>query len=370
MTNRLIIAAAGSGKTTYLVKCALQETKNILITTYTIANENEIRKKFIELNGCVPPNVTIKTWYSLLLQHGVKPFQGVFLEDDVKGMILVNGRSGVKYVGKRGPVYYSEEELRKFYFTEDMKMYSDKIAKFVCRCDEKTNGAVIKRISNIFSKVFIDEIQDMAGYDLEVIKSLLKAECDVLMVGDPRQVTYHTHNEAKYRKYSNGDIEGFLKNECKKIKYDLDSSTLNNSYRNNDLICEYSSELYPEYSKTGSLQIERTSHDGVFLVRPKDVRKYLSIYNALQLRDKRTVKVDDKYPVINMGESKGLTMDRVLIYPTKAMKDWMKEHTTELKPKTKSQFYVALTRAKYSVGIVYDFDESTSIPGVKRYSGS
>lgn len=64
MVNRLIIAAAGSGKTTYLVKHAMQQSDSVLITTYTIANESEIRKKFIELNGCVPHNVTIQTWYS------------------------------------------------------------------------------------------------------------------------------------------------------------------------------------------------------------------------------------------------------------------------------------------------------------------
>ena len=61
MVNRLIIAAAGSGKTTYLVKQAMQQSDSVLITTYTIANELEIRKKFIELNGCVPHNVTIQS---------------------------------------------------------------------------------------------------------------------------------------------------------------------------------------------------------------------------------------------------------------------------------------------------------------------
>jgi len=44
--NRLITAAAGSGKTTFLVKDALKyRNENILITTYTQANEIEIKKK-------------------------------------------------------------------------------------------------------------------------------------------------------------------------------------------------------------------------------------------------------------------------------------------------------------------------------------
>lgn len=114
MVNRLIIAAAGSGKTTYLVRQAMQQADNVLITTYTIANELEIRKKFIEHNGCVPHNVTIQTWYSFILQHGVRPFQWVVLDDKINGMILVNEKSREKYDGKFGPVYYGEDDYRNY----------------------------------------------------------------------------------------------------------------------------------------------------------------------------------------------------------------------------------------------------------------
>lgn len=368
MNNRLIIAAAGSGKTTYLVKSALLEASPVLITTYTEANEREIRKKFVELNGCVPANVTIQTWYSFLLQHGVRPFQGILTEEKIKGMVLVNSKSGLKYQGKKFPVYYKEDtEFYKFYFTDDMKMYSDKIAKFVCRCNKETDGSVINRIGHIYSKVYIDEIQDMAGYDLELIKLLMKSESDILMVGDPRQVTYHTHNEAKYKKYNGGDIESFIKEECKKVQCDIDMTTLNASYRNNESICKYSSLLYPEYEAPTSKQKTVTGHDGIFLVRKKDIKEYLQRYDTVQLRDKRTVAVNNDYTAINMGEAKGLTFERVLIYPTGPMLNWIKNHTKELKPKSRSQLYVAITRAKYSVGIVCDYTDKTDIEGTIKY---
>lgn len=367
MVNRLIIAAAGSGKTTYLVKQALEQSDNLLITTYTNANEQEIRKKFVELNGYIPHNVSVQTWYSFLLQHGVRPFQGVVLDDNINGMILVNQKSGKKYDGKHGPVYYGEEDYKKFYFTDEMKMYSDKIAKFVCRCDKHTGGKVSRRISRIYRKIYIDEIQDLAGYDLDIIKSLLQTDSDVIMVGDPRQVTYHTHNEQRYKKYANGNIEEFLQNECKKIACIFDRETLNDSYRNNQNICSYSSMLYEEYEKTGTKQFETTGHDGIFLVKPDDIDDYLKEFNPIQLRDKRTVKVNDRYKVMNMGESKGLTYSRVLIYPTETIRNWIKNHSNKLQPKTKSQFYVALTRAKYSVGIVFDYDKKLNIEGVEYY---
>lgn len=62
--NKLMIAAAGSGKTTFLVNEALKiNDEKVLITTFTDANENEIRKKFLELNGYG----TIKYNYSNLV---------------------------------------------------------------------------------------------------------------------------------------------------------------------------------------------------------------------------------------------------------------------------------------------------------------
>ncbi|WP_424769430.1 UvrD-helicase domain-containing protein [Paenibacillus sp. sgz302251] len=53
-------------------------------------------------------------------------------------------------------------------------------------------------MSKIFSHIFIDKIQDLAGYDLEIVKLLLKSRSNILFVGDPRQVTYLTHIERKY----------------------------------------------------------------------------------------------------------------------------------------------------------------------------
>ena len=40
-----------------------------------------------------------------------------------------------------------------------------------------------------FSYVFVDEIQDFVGYDLEVIKKLHEVGCNMTLVGDPRQTT-------------------------------------------------------------------------------------------------------------------------------------------------------------------------------------
>lgn len=364
--NKLIIAAAGAGKTTFLVKEALtQKDGNVLITTYTQANEEEIRKKIIEINRCIPENITIQTWFSFLLQHGVRPYQGCLFEKKVKGMILVNKQSAVKYY-KRGPVCYKEEE-EKHYFTDTFKIYSDKLSKFVIRCNQKSDGAVIDRLSRIYSHILIDEVQDLAGYDLELLRLLFESDSNILMVGDPRQVTYLTHNEIKFKKYRDGKIKGFIENECKKSNCEIDEETLNISHRNNELICSFSSKLYPNFTSCRSDQKEVTEHDGIFLVKKQDVKKYLETYNSIQLRYSVNVEVNKSYKTVNFGDSKGLTFDRVLIYPTEPFVNWLINNNYDLKPTSRSKFYVAITRAKYSVGIVYDFDSSLKIEGVKFY---
>ena len=49
-----------------------------------------------------------------------------------------------------------------------------------------------------YQYICIDEIQDLAGYDLEIIKLLFESSSSVLLVGDPRQVTYLTNHSQKH----------------------------------------------------------------------------------------------------------------------------------------------------------------------------
>lgn len=368
--NRLIIAAAGSGKTTLLINEALKISgEKVLITTYTLANKEEIRKKFFKLNGCIPENINIQTWFSFLLKHGARPYQGCLFDKKINGLILVNSQSAVKYMNKGIPVCYREkDELEKHYFTDNHKIYSDKLSKFVFRCNKLSDGSVIDRISRIYSHIYIDEVQDLAGHDLELLKLLFKSKSNVLMVGDPRQVIYLTHREKKYSKYANGLVKEFISNECKKINCEIDESTLNVSHRNNQKICDFSAKLYPDYDSCKSNQNDKTEHDGVFLIKEKDVEKYLKKYNPIQLRlNKNTKGIYKNYHVLNFGDSKGLSFERVLILPTNDMCRWLKNNNQSLKNKTRSQFYVAITRPKHSVGIVYNYCGDTNIDGVIKY---
>ena len=368
MNNLLLVAAAGSGKTTYIVKKALEmKEQRILITTFTEANEYEIEKKFYEINGCIPHNIVIQTWFSFLLEHGAKPYQGCLTDKKINGVLLVNMRSGLRAKTKRGPIYWGEDgNFDRHYFTDDNRVYTDKLSKFVFRCNERSGGAVIKRITDLFTNIFIDEVQDMAGYDLELIKLLMRSTATMLLVGDPRQTTYHTHGESKYSQYANGKILDFISAKCKSI-CKIDTTSLNTSYRNNQSVCLLANKLFPGFPACEAGQTVRTEHDGVFLVRQSDVERYLFTYDPVQLRDSSKTNTNPNFKSMNFGISKGLTLDRVLIYPTTPIVKWLKNHDSEFADYSRCKFYVALTRAQYSVGIIMDYTEKTNIEGVCKF---
>ncbi len=94
-----------------------------------------------------------------------------------------------------------------FYFTKALKIYSQKISKFIAGCNNTTAAEVIKRITRIYKHIFIDEIQDLAGWELQIIKMLFNSISKILLVGDPRQVVYLTHHSTKYKKYKDGKIK-------------------------------------------------------------------------------------------------------------------------------------------------------------------
>lgn len=366
--NKLIVAAAGSGKTTYLVDEALKkQDAKILITTYTEANESEIRKKIIERNKYIPKNITIQTWFSFLIEHGAKPYQGVLFRKDIRGMLLVNEQSGLKYKTKTGiPVYYSEgDEFEKHYFTSNQRIYSDKLSKFVIRCNQKSEGSVIDRLSRIYTHIFIDEVQDLAGYDLEFLKLLFSSTIYTLLVGDPRQGTYSTSNVQKNKRFQKSQILNFF--EDKSIKIKTDQTTLVVNHRCVESICNFSNKLFPNFPKTTSGNYRSNNHTGVFFVKRKDVDKYLEKYAPIQLRWDKRVKVNDNYPIRTFGETKGLTFQRVLVYPTEIFNNWIMNNTIEMAPTSRAKYYVALTRAEYSVAILYDYNDGRFVDGIQNY---
>lgn len=278
-------------------------------------------------------------------------------------MLLVNQASGIKYKNSQGIsiLYKENSETENHYFSPDGRIYSDKVSKFVCRCNERSKGAVIKRLTQIYSHIFIDEVQDLAGYDLELIKLLMAANLEIFLVGDPRQVTYLTHNPKKYTKYRDGKIKDFISAELStKIFCEIDETTLATSHRNNQEICDLASKLHPDLPPSNScecpscLKLRDVSNRGIYLVHPDDVEDYLRDKSAIQLRWDRRVETSISTKAYNFGNSKGMGFDHVLIYPTDNMKNWIFDTNVDLNAVTRAKLYVAITRARHSVAFVCD----------------
>jgi len=275
--------------------------------------------------------------------------------------------------------FTEEKDFYKHYFTPNGKIYSDKLSKFVLRCNDNSNGMVVLRLAKIFSYLFIDEVQDLAGNDLELLKLIFKTNIKTTLVGDPRQVTYVTHNERKNSQYKDGKIKQFIIDKCKKDCI-VDEITLQHSHRNNAAICDFSSKLYPTLEKSEpcsctECRITVDGHNGIYLIKKNQIKDYCAKYSPTILRYQLAVE-----PEWNFGNCKGLGFDRVLIYPTEGIIQYLKDgiltkvvkskSTGKIKEQNKfdiAKLYVALTRAKYSVAIVYDYTDETFIEGIIKW---
>ena len=215
--NRVIIAAAGSGKTTLLIREAVSKPdRAIAIVTYTDNNEQELKKKFYEHVGHIPPNVTIMTWFSFLLAECVRPYQNyVYSEHRIDSINFVEGKSAP---------YINRSDVKNYYFSDERLIYTDKISAFACRCEEVSGGLVTQRLAQIYDEIYIDEVQDLAGYDLELIERFLNTSITMLLVGDIRQGTYVTNNSAKNSGQRGKDIILRFEKWQKRIYVQLNTS--------------------------------------------------------------------------------------------------------------------------------------------------
>ena len=339
--NRIILASAGSGKTTTIVsEAALESGVRSVLVTYTNNSEAELRTRANGICGCVPPHLRTATWFGFLLQHLVRPYQRAAYPGRVRGLAFVNGMSA------RGT---READTKRHYFRKPGDMYIDKVSKFACKLIRETGGKPVDRLAQIVDRIYVDEAQDLAGYDLELIERLLDSDIEMVLVGDHRQATFKTNQSAKNRRYGRQRI-------IDKFAVWADGGRArieihNHSYRCVQEICDAADKLFPDVPGTISRNSTQTDHDGMFLVRQRDVGAYVERFSPQGLRCSRRTKNIPGIPY-NFGEAKGMTFERVLIFPHKPLETYCLTGKLEDAGKELPKIYVAMTRARQSVGIV------------------
>ena len=137
------------------------------------------------------------------------------------------------------------------------------------------------------------------------------------------------------------------------------------SRRSIQSICDFADKIHahesyePTKSLVNKIPSKYRGHVGVFAVRESDAIKYIEKYKPTLLRHSVSSGKEFSHlpvPKINFGISKGLGFERVLIIPTKKYHEYLlgNSHVFD-KDKTdepKNKLYVAMTRAKYSLGFI------------------
>lgn len=355
MPNEVIMTAAGWGKTTRLAARASAHVHGkVALITYTTNNVQEIKNKLFQLDRSLPAHAEVWSWYRFLLHEMARPYQQALLDRRIDGLFWAEGRS-VRYVPRK--------KTAPFFMTPGGQMYSDKIARFVLECNEATGGAVMARLEERFSTIFIDEIQDMAGYDLDLLEIILRSKIDLVMVGDHRQATYSTNNAAKNSAFAGAKIIAKFR-EWEKTGL-LTLTYGQETQRCHQLIADLADTFYLGEPKTISKNDVVTGHDGVFLVSSELVPQYVAQYQPQVLRlDRKTLC--DGHSAMNFGEVKGMTFGRVLIFPHKKAREWLASGDYGHVADSAAKMYVGITRARHSVAFVYD--EPSSLPGFVRHN--
>ncbi|RFS84139.1 DNA helicase II [Actinomadura spongiicola] len=337
--NLAVIAAAGSRKTQHIVDCVLSmPDQRALVTTYTNENLHELQNRLSAGRGLVSSHVAVMGWFSFLLSDCVKPYQSAVLGE--VGIVR-----GLNFIGKR-PQFARKDRPLTYYLDPHRAVYRDEASALAVEANRLSNGKVINRLSQIYDHIYVDEVQDMAGYDLELLELLMQSPLGVTVVGDPRQSTYSTNDSSKNKKFRGSGIADWLskRSDLCAIEERVES------YRCNQHICDFADGLYPDLPKTVAKNSEITGHDGVFSVKPSEVVAYVETYAPKVLRLNKNSDTQG-LEALNFGMSKGRTYDRVLIFPTKPMIEYFRSRDPS-RAGNRAALYVAATRARHSVAFV------------------
>lgn len=339
--NTVVISAAGSRKTQRIVDEALDATGPVLITTYTNENRAQIVRRIERAAGLVPDHITIMGWFSFLIGQCAKPYQRA-----ITGAPLQIG--GLNFVAPTTDRRIPRTNARHYYFDRNYDVYRGQVAEFVHFLNDATDGAVMQRLGRIYSHVFVDEVQDLAGWDLEVLDLLFESPISTLAVGDPRQSTFTTNRSPKNKKYRGAGIVDWFEERPERCRIE----TKKENYRCTQAICDFADALFPDLPPTLSTDVRDSDHSGIFTVLRADVPAYVDEHRPQVLQDRKNTDTLG-LPAMNIGVAKGSTFDRVLIFPTGPMKKYLQDGDSS-KLKAPERFYVAVTRARYSVAFVVD----------------
>ncbi len=234
------------------------------------------------------------------------------------------------------------------YLSNNRYLYAPRAAKLVRETSvlKKVHGSLKKH----FDHLYVDEVQDFAANDFNLLLDLAEAGVPLLCVGDFFQHTFDTSRDGNTR--SNLHKKGLTAylSEFEKAGFAVDTKTLVQSWRCSPSVCSFISENL-------EITIESTRKDKtdvIFVTDPDEIKR---LYHEPQIV-KLFLKEHHLHDCFsnNWGNSKGLDTyhDVCVVLNPATFKLVMAGKSKELKPMIKNKLYVACSRAR---GALYFVEE-------------
>jgi len=325
MDKKVILAVAGSGKTTYIID-QLNLEKNALIITYTNNNYNNLKQSIIRKFGFLPTNIKLYTYFNFLYNFCYKPFAHVKIK--AKGLNFNNDFN-----------QYSKKNQLRHYQDSFKRLYNARLSKLLIELE--LVNEINERIAKYFNNFFIDEIQDFGGNDFNFLKEISKANVNYLLVGDYFQHTYDTSRDGNINKNLHTNLQKYV-NEFVKMGFKIDSQTLIKSWRCSPTICNYIS------TKLGiTIESNRTCKTDIITISTlEEAERILNNNNIIKLFYQKH-QIYNCYSR-NWGDSKGEDKyyDVCIVLNKTTFKLFLENRLNDLATMTKNKLYVAITRTK------------------------
>lgn len=180
--SSLVIAKAGSGKTTTIIHRAIKQTESleswegIAIISFTSKSSKDISDKIKYFNAKA---IVSTTFHSFLLQH-ILVFSKIFKNKDVSFDFSKKANSllaWTKVVQEEKIIPVASNVSNDYLF---------KYAIFLL----KEKPYILKYLKTRFVAIYIDEAQDNSHLQYEIVDILLSVGIQIVMIGDPNQTIY------------------------------------------------------------------------------------------------------------------------------------------------------------------------------------
>lgn len=219
------------------------------------------------------------------------------------------------------------------------RLYSNRLAKFITQTE--TVPLVIARIEKYFDAFYVDEVQDFAGHDFNLLLQLVAANVECQFVGDFHQHTYDTSRDGNVNSRLFEDYAAYqARFKASGMRVDIES--LKASRRCSKSVCDFITE------KIG-IPIQSDGERITDVLYEEDEVAVQAIYE-----DPSTVKLflkeHHKYSCYsqNWGASKGIDryQDICVVLNPANVKAWKSGSFKGINEETKNKLYVACSRAR------------------------